>query len=186
MAGPPASGKTTVGASLAQALGATLIDQDVATGQLLSVVESLVHVDDIDDPRLAKLTRAARYETITCLAEDNLRVGNSVLLVAPFSEERKSLHAWEMLLDRLQRAADGTVTMVWLYLSRDELLRRLRGRAADRDASKLRGEGRFIDQVDLGPPVGPHIPIHAVGSVDQIVRAIIRQLRVDSALPSTT
>ena len=186
VAGPPASGTTTVGASLAQALGATLIDQDVATGQLLSVVESLVHVDDIDDPRLAKLTRAARYETITCLAEDNLRVGNSVLLVAPFSEERKSLHAWEMLLDRLQRAADGTVTMVWLYLSRDELLRRLRGRAADRDASKLRGEGRFIDQVDLGPPVGPHIPIHAVGSVDQIVRAIIRQLRVDSALPSTT
>ena len=186
VAGPPASGKTTVGASLAQALGATLIDQDVATGQLLSVVESLVHVDDIDDPRLAKLTRVARYETITCLAEDNLRVGNSVLLVAPFSEERKSLHAWEMLFDRLQRAADGTVTMVWLYLSRDELLRRLRGRAADRDASKLRAERRFIDQVDLGPPVGPHIPIHAVGSVDQIVRAIIRQLRVDSALPSTT
>jgi hypothetical protein len=75
--------------------------------------------------------------------------------------------------------------MIWLYLSRDELLRRLRARRADRDAGKLRREQRFIDQLDLGPPVGPHIPIHAVGSVDQIVRSIVMQLRADFALPST-
>jgi hypothetical protein len=66
--------------------------------------------------------------------------------------------------------------MFWLYLSREELLRRMRTRAADRDAEKLRGQQRFIDQLDLGPPVGPHIPIHAVGSVDQIVRSIVMQL----------
>ena len=74
--------------------------------------------------------------------------------------------------------------MVWLYLSREELLQRMRARRADRDASKLREEQRFIDQLDLGPPVGPHIPIHAVGSVDQIVLSIINQLKAD-ALPST-
>jgi hypothetical protein len=82
-------------------LGATLIDQDVASGPLLSVIESLVNVDDIDDPRLVTLTRPGRYEAITRLAEDNLRVGNTVLLVAPFTEERKNLHAWEELVDRL-------------------------------------------------------------------------------------
>ena len=75
--------------------------------------------------------------------------------------------------------------MVWLYLSREELLQRMRARRADRDASKLREERRFIDQLDFGPPVGPHIPIHAVGSVDQIVRLIVTQLRADFALPST-
>ena len=75
--------------------------------------------------------------------------------------------------------------MVWLYLSREELLQRLRARAADRDAGKLRGEQRFFDQLDLGPPVGPHIPIHAVGSVDELVRSIVMQLRADLALPST-
>jgi len=166
-------------------LGATLIDQDVGTGPLLSVIESLVNVDDIDDPRLATLTRAGRYEAITRLAEDNLRVGNTVLLVAPFTEERKNLHAWEGLVDRLHGAAGGAVTLIWLYLSREELLQRMRARGADRDAPKLSREQRFIDQLDLGPPVGPHIPIHAFGSIDQIVRSIVKQLRADSALPST-
>ena len=184
IAGPPASGKSTVAASLARTLGATLIDQDVATGPLLSVIKSLINIDDIDDPRLATLTRAGRYETITRLAEDNLRVGNTVVVVAPFTAERTHLPIWEDLFHRLQRAADGAVMMVWLYLSREELLQRMRARRADRDASKLREEQRFIDQLDFRPPVGPHIPIHAVGSVDQIVRSIINRLKADFA-PST-
>ncbi|HET6759493.1 MAG TPA: AAA family ATPase, partial [Propionibacteriaceae bacterium] len=103
VAGPPASGKSTVGAALAKTLGATLIDQDVATGQLLSVIESIVKVDDIDDPQLAMLTRTARYETVTRLAEDNLRLGNTVLLVAPFTAERKNLPARQELCYRLHR-----------------------------------------------------------------------------------
>jgi predicted kinase len=185
VAGPPASGKSTVGAALAKSLGATLIDQDVATGQLLSVIESLVNVDDIDDPQLATLTRPARYETVIRLAEDNLRLENTVLLVAPFTAERKNLPAWQELCHRLRRAGGGAVAMVWLYLSREELLHRLRVRGADRDAAKLRSEQRFIDQLELGPPVGPHIPVHAVGSVDAIVHSIVMQLRADLALPST-
>ena len=185
VAGPPASGKSTVGSALAKTLGATLIDQDVATGQLLSIIESLVNVDDIDDPQLAALTRPARYETVTRLAEDNLRLGNTVLLVAPFTAERKNLPAWQELCHRLRRAGGGAVAMVWLYLSREELMQRLRVRAADRDAAKLGGEQRFLDQLELGPPVGPHIPVHAVGSVDAIVHSILMQLRADLALPST-
>lgn len=185
IAGPPASGKSMVGASLARTLGAALIDLDVATEPLLSVIRSLVHVDDVDDPRLATLTRADRYETITRMAEDNLRIGNTVLLVAPFTEERRNIHAWEELVDRLHRAAGGAVTMIWLYLSREELLQRMRARRADRDEPKLSGEQEFLDRLDLGPPVGPHIPIHAVGSVHDIVRSIVMQLRADFALPST-
>jgi predicted kinase len=185
IAGPPASGKSTVAASLARTLGAALIDQDVATEPLVNVIGSLVNVDDIDDPRLATLTRAARYETITCLGEDNLRLGHGVLLVAPFTEERQDLEAWEELSHRLRQAGAVTVTMAWLNLSRDELLRRMQARGADRDADKLRGEQPFIDQLHLGPPVGPHIPIHAVGSVDQLVHRIVLQLRADFSLPSS-
>ena len=75
--------------------------------------------------------------------------------------------------------------MIWLYLSREELLQRMRARGADRDAAKLSREQRFIDQLDLGPPVGPHIPIHAFGSVDSDLGSIVTQLRADFALPST-
>lgn len=185
IAGPPASGKSVVAASLARTLGAALIDLDVATEPLLSVIRSLVQVEDIDDPRLATLTRAHRYETIKRLAEDNLRLGNTVLLVAPFTEERRNLHAWEELVDRLHRAAGGAVAMIWLYLSREELLQRMRARGANRDEPKLSREQKFIDQLELGSPVGPHISIHAVGSVDEIVRSIVIQLQADLALPST-
>lgn len=185
IAGPPSSGKSMVGASLAKTLGAALIDLDVATEPLLKVIRSLVNVDDVDDPRLATLTRVDRYETITRLAEDNLRIGNTVLLVAPFTEERRNLHAWEELVDRLHRAAGGAVTMIWLSLSRQELLQRMRARGADRDEPKLSREQDFIDRLELGPPVGPHIPIHAVGSVEQVVASIVKQLAADFALPST-
>ena len=75
--------------------------------------------------------------------------------------------------------------MIWLYLSREELLQRMRARRADRDEPKLSREQKFIDQLELGPPVGPHLPIHAVGSVDQIVRSIVTHLRADFPLPST-
>ena len=71
--------------------------------------------------------------------------------------------------------------MIWLYLSREELLRRLRARAADRDAGKLGRAERFVDQIDLGPPVGPHVPVRALGSVDEIVRSIVMLLRADLA-----
>jgi predicted kinase len=185
IAGPPASGKSTVAAAFARTLRATLIDQDVATGPLVSIIGSLINVNDIDDPRLATLTRAARYETLTGLGEDNLRAGHSVLLVAPFSEERRNLHAWEELNRRLRKAGAVSVMMVWLYLSHEELLRRMRARGADRDAGKLGGQQRFLDQLDLAPPVGPHIAIHAVGAADQLVRAIVLQLRADFSLPSS-
>ena len=42
----------------------------------------------LDDPALARLTREARYETLTGLAAANLRTGRPVVLVAPFSTER--------------------------------------------------------------------------------------------------
>jgi len=185
IAGPPASGKSMVGASLAKRLGSALIDLDVATEPLLSVITSLVHVDDVDDPRLATLTRADRYETIIRLAEDNLRVGNTVVLVAPFTEERRNFHNWEELVDRLHRATGGAVTLIWLHLSRGELLQRMRSRRADRDEAKLSREQQFLDRLDLGPPVGPHTAVHAVGSAEQIVDSILKQLRADFALPST-
>ena len=92
--GWPASGKSTVGRALASRLGAALIDQDTATAPLVAVVSELVGVSDLDDVRLAGPTRAARYETVIALAEDNLRVGTPVVVVAPFTEERRAPVAW--------------------------------------------------------------------------------------------
>ena len=104
LSGWPGSGKSTVGRVLAQRLGAALLDQDTVTGPLVSVVADLVGVHDLDDDRLARPTRDARYETIAAVAEENLHVGMPVVLVAPFTRERRNLSAWEALDGRLRAA----------------------------------------------------------------------------------
>ncbi len=124
LTGWPAAGKSTVGRALARRLGAALVDQDTATAPLVAVVMDLLGVHDLDDARLAGPTRQARYETVTALAEDNLRVGTPVVLVAPFTDERRDLDAWAAL-DRRLRAAGGSPLLVWLQLQPVTAVQRL-------------------------------------------------------------
>jgi predicted kinase len=158
--GPPASGKSTVGAELARALGAALLDQDTVTGPLTAVVARLLGSDDLDGPALAEATRLPRYETLTAAAEDSLRCGVPVVLVAPYTTERRDPAAWRFLADRLA-AAGGDPVLVWLRLPADELLRRMRDRAAPRDRPKLTDPTAFLSRTDLTPPTTPHLPLDA-------------------------
>jgi predicted kinase len=119
--GPPATGKSTLAAALAPRLGAALLDLDVATGPLVRVISGLTGVHDLDDPALARLTREARYGTLTGLAAANLRTGRPVVLVAPFSTERADPSAWATTT----RLLEAEPTLVWLHLPPGELVRRL-------------------------------------------------------------
>jgi predicted kinase len=175
--GPPATGKSTLAAALARRLTGALIDQDVATGALVDVIGSLLDVHDLDDPRLAALTRDARYETILQLAEDNLRCGVAVVLVAPFTAERRDLAAWHDLQRRLDTAG-GVPTLVWLQLQPGEILARMRARAARRDVDKLRNEASLLARLDLDPPAGPHLRLDAAAPAGDLVELVAARLQV--------
>lgn len=174
--GAPATGKSTLAAALAARMTAALIDQDVATGALVEVIGSLIDVHDLDDPRLVALTRAARYETILHLAEDNLRCGSAVVLVAPFTTERRQLDAWQQLERRLE-AAGGVPVLVWLQLEPHQLLARMRARAALRDVDKLRDEAGLLARLDLDPPVGPHLRLDAAAPAEDLAELVSARLR---------
>lgn len=173
--GPPAAGKTTLGRALATHLGAALLDQDTATAPLTAVVAELVGVHDLDDDRLALRTRAARYETVSALAEDNLRAGIPVVLVAPFSLERRDAQAWTLLAQRLQ-AAGGAPVLVWLRLDPADVVARLRARAAGRDAEKLADPAAFIRTLDLAAPLVPHLAVDAAAPVAEVVGDVLAAL----------
>src|SRR5680860_1274286 len=158
VAGAPGSGKSTLGALIASHLSAALLDLDTATASLVAVVGELLGSDDLDAPELARVTRVARYEAITALAEDNLAVGTSAVLVAPFSTERRDPVAWNALQRRMMKLGAKT-SLVWLRISAEEVLRRVEGRGAGRDVSKLRGD--WLAGLDLGPPAVPHIEVDA-------------------------
>src|SRR5215212_9585234 len=72
ISGAPATGKSTLAAALAPRLGAAVLDLDVATGPLTTVVSDLIGVADLGNGELARLTRGPRYETLFALAEENL------------------------------------------------------------------------------------------------------------------
>jgi predicted kinase len=181
ISGPPATGKSTLAAALAPRLGAAVLDLDVATGPLTSVVSGLIGVADLGDPRIAALTRAARYDTLYALAEDNLRAGIPVVLVAPFTAER-SADGWAAVADRLAAPAGGVV-LVWLHLPRRLLLDRLRTRDAARDADKVENPDAFLATVDRGPPAVPHLSVDAATPVsDQADRVVAYLARCGLAI----
>jgi predicted kinase len=172
--GAPGSGKSTVGALVARRLRAALLDLDTATASLTAVIAAKHGTDDLDDADLARATRAARYEALSALAEDNLAVGTSAVLVAPFTTERRDPDAWQRLESRMARAGGGT-SMVWLRISADEVLRRVGQRGAARDVAKLRGD--WPAGLDLGPPAVPHLEVDALGSPGVVADAVVSALR---------
>jgi predicted kinase len=174
LSGPPASGKSTLSHLVARLLRAAVIGQDVATGPLVRVVQELIGVDDLDDRRLAALTREPRYRVLLDLAVDNLAAGTPVVLVAPFTTERIDRAAWSVTCDRLT-VAGGSPLLVWLHLEPVEVVRRVRARAAARDAPKLADEAAYLAGLaaDCQPPVVPHLPLDATRSPDELARAVI-------------
>lgn len=175
VSGAPGSGKSTVGLLLARRLGAALLDLDTATASLSAVVSSLHGSADLDDPEVVRLTREPRYQTLLALAEDSLSVGTSVVLVAPFSSERRDPSAWEAVRHRLVEVG-ALPTLVWLRISADEVVRRVSDRAAVRDRAKL--EGGWTSRLDLGPPVAPHVEVDALHSPESIVDQVALALGV--------
>ena len=178
VSGVPASGKSTLSQLVARELHAAVIGQDTATAPLVEVVQRLVGVDDLDDPRLAELTRGARYRTVLDLAVDNLAAGMPVVLVAPFSAERADPRAWAATRDRLVDAG-GAPLLVWLRLEPAEVLRRLRQRAASRDAAKLADEAAYLAGAAVtafDPPVVPHLALDATRPPDALARAVLDAL----------
>lgn len=182
LTGPPGAGKSTVGRALASHLGAAVVDQDTATAPLTAVVAALVGVDDLDDERLVELTRTARYETVTALTEDNVSAGTAVVVIAPFSRERRDPGAWADLEARL-RAAGGSPLLVWLRLDAATVVARLRARAADRDGAKLADAQAFVSTLEVGPPVVPHLEVDAAAPVDVVVRQVLAALTPEAPAP---
>ncbi|GAA1862540.1 AAA family ATPase [Asanoa iriomotensis] len=172
VAGPPASGKTVLGKAIARHLGAALLDLDVLTRPLTAVVGSLLDTDDLDSTRLADATRDARYDTLYDTAADNLAVGNAVVLVAPFTSERRSPDAWDAVASGLSDAG-GLPMLVWLRVTPELLRSRMSGRAAERDQDKLANLDAYLGRVDLHPPSVDHVAVDAASPVAAQVRAVL-------------
>jgi predicted kinase len=157
-------------------MGAVILDLDVVTGPLTEVVADLSGSADLSDPRLASLTRSARYTTLLAVAEANVRAGRSVVLVAPFSTERHDRDRWDFVRGQLQ-AAGADVTLVWLSLPAAELIARLRNRSAVRDTAKIADPQAYVAGLDRSAPVGQHVALDGTRPAPEMVALIEQHLR---------
>lgn len=169
--GAPGSGKSVLGRSLAEALPAVLLDQDVLCGPLTSVVAELVgaEVDDLDDPRVRRALGTAPYEALLDAAADNLRLGSHVVLVAPFTGILGSIEG----VGLLHRLGPADRRVVWARCPPEERLRRLAIRAAPRDRRKLEEPARL--RADAGAPlVLPHREVDTTTPLAEQVSAALQ------------
>ena len=138
-AGPPGSGKSTLGRAVAARIGACLLDLDTATNPLIAQIAALTDAgDDLDHPTLRGAVRDARYRCLTDLAAENVRVGCPVVLVAPFTREAADTEAWQQLAHAMR---PGVPLLIWVDVPPAVALQRRqqRGHARDHTASSLTG-----------------------------------------------
>ncbi len=174
LTGPPGSGKTTTARELGRLLGAVLLDLDTVTNPLVDVVGGLLGTADYDDPELVALVREPRYRTLLQVASECVAAGVPVVLVAPFSIERREPEAWARLADRFA-AAGARVRLAWLRLPADELARRLAARGAGRDSGKLDDLAAFLTEAGVAPLV-PFLEVDALLPPGEQARGLIDRL----------
>ncbi len=132
-AGPPGSGKSSVGAALACRLRCAVIDQDSATNPLMEQIALAAGIPfDLDAPRLRGPVRDARYACVTAVARDNARVGVPTILVAPFTAELRDADAHRRLAEAV---APGVLQLVLVDTPAVIRAARTAARGAARDRS---------------------------------------------------
>ncbi|WP_436326118.1 AAA family ATPase [Brevibacterium sp. FAM 27836] len=85
--GPAGSGKSSVSTALAAEFGAALLDKDVVCGRLTEALLEIAGTDPCgrdDNPVYQDRVMDLEYQTLLAVAGDNLRLGRSVVLDAPF------------------------------------------------------------------------------------------------------
>lgn len=138
--GPAGSGKSTVSTLIARHLGAAYLDKDsvatLFTEALLVAHGSDPHERD-NNEYYQRSVMDLEYQTLLRLAGDNLRLGTSVVLDAPFVryfpeedflERAARDHAWP---------SDTRITVVHVTVDGDRVRDRVADRGFERDGWKL-------------------------------------------------
>jgi predicted kinase len=157
--GVPASGKTTFAQDLSRELHWTFLDLDTLTNPLFEYMGGEFLVDiPMAQPAARASVNDIRYTCLFDTTRENLALGNSVVVVAPFTSERTFPDAWARLVGRLAIPA-SRVHLAWMDTPPDEVVRRMQLRGAARDLEKVKEPKRFLSPDVTRPPGVGHIRI---------------------------
>ena len=143
--GAAGSGKTTVALEIARRSGATYLDKDSLAGPLVEAAmeaQGQSREERESNRFYRERVMPAEYAALFSVASDNLRLGLSVVIDAPFAAYLDQ----PKFFDRATQLAGWpqvTRSVLHVYASEAETRRRLRERGLPRDRAKLSNWDEF-------------------------------------------
>jgi len=153
VSGEPASGKTTVAECLAQYLGGVALDSDLITGPLRDTLLLLLELppEAVDESLYQQKIRPSVYRCLTDTAAALCTFGVPVVVNAPFHPAGFPPEDWEAFRSAVE-VSGAKLLRVHVVAQPDVVRRRMRTRAAPRDAAKLRNWEEYRSQWDVELP----------------------------------
>ena len=162
VAGGPGAGKTAFGRALAMGLSATiLVDKDVLASPWIDPVLARLHDGQVDRDSDVYWTfvRPLEYASMMALALDNLALGKSAVVVAPFGRELRDGGWLDACRSEASRVA-ARLQVIWLDTSADVARDRMTRRADIRDRWKLEHWNEFAQTDPYAKPPGDALILH--------------------------
>jgi len=154
IAGGPGAGKSSLGRALAtQFDSSVLLDKDVVTGAWVDGM--LVRLNggriDRDSPVYLELLRPLEYSTLIATALDNLALGKTVFVVAPFGPELSDSD-WIRQLRHSVHDLGGRLRAIWIEIDSESAKERMVARNEVRDQWKLANWDEFTASAHFAAP----------------------------------
>ncbi|RFC70627.1 AAA family ATPase [Streptomyces sp. AcE210] len=147
--GPAGSGKSSVARLIAERTAAVYLDKDTVCTRLTEALLAAAGTDPSErdhNPYYQSVVMDLEYATLLDLAQDNLRLGNSVVLDAPFGRYFADPGYLESLADRPGWPRNVEYVVVRVRVDKETAHARVRARGHARDASKLADWDAFWDK----------------------------------------
>jgi predicted kinase len=168
--GVAGTGKTTVAEKVSEDIPCAFLDRDTVGGRF---VERFLEMNDLDpndrDSTFYKENlRDLEYDTTKDICIENLRVGQNVFMISPFTAELKNKEWIEEVIaasGKSKAEVDVKVVVVTLQ-DMEQQRKRIEERGTDRDTWKLENWDSYETRVDFIPTINWDIPIENINIFD--------------------
>jgi len=155
--GVAGTGKTTVAARLADGVPVVFLDRDTVGGRFVEalLVEEGLDPDDRDSEFYKQNLRKLEYKTTEDVCVENLKLGQNVFMISPFTQELKSREWIDDLLARAGKTRSELEVKVVVVILSDsaEQKERILARNATRDEWKLEHWDEYWSSIKFVPEI---------------------------------
>lgn len=160
--GVAGTGKTTVAKKVAEEIPCAFLDRDTVGGRFVERFLELqgLDKDDRDSEFYKENLRDLEYDTTKDICIENLRVGQNVFMISPFTSELKSeQYLVDLLNEANKTSAEVDVKVIVVTLQDiEQQKKRIESRGTERDTWKLDNWNSYETRVNFIPEINWAIP----------------------------